>query len=123
MEYRDKGLRYPLGYWKMSEEDRKKASNGCGAAGWKVDVVPDTIWGLDISKACDIHDVAYHIGRTISDKNSGDFDFHYNLKELIRRNSNWFTRKLRNARAYWYYKVVAEFGESAFLVGKDGINV
>lgn len=121
-KYRHSQLIYPTGYWNVSEEYREKNCNGCGTAGWKGAIVPDTMYGLSIVEACNIHDVAYSLGRTLQDKIAADLDFYENLKIIIAENSNWFTRKLRNVRAYWYYKAVAVAGKKAFLAGKDGIN-
>ncbi len=43
----------PKSYWNLTEEEKSKICNGCGAKdGIKV---PDTIYGLSIKIACDIH--------------------------------------------------------------------
>lgn len=36
-------------YWDLTEEDRFEICNGCGPKG-KGYLVPDTIWGLNISQ-------------------------------------------------------------------------
>lgn len=37
-------------YWQLSPEEKAVICNGCGPKG-VVDVIPDTMWGLDISPA------------------------------------------------------------------------
>ncbi len=63
----------PPSYKKISQEERNRIINGCGAGNAKFDFVPDTMYGLDISAACDIHDFMYHIAEpTIEAKNEAD---------------------------------------------------
>lgn len=106
-------------------EVASKVSNGCGPAGasWKAWIVPDTIYGLKISPACDIHDFMYHTGYTIEDKNKADSIFLDNLYKLIDNNTSWWNKWLnpvRRVRAYEYYLAVRVAGKEAFLAGKDG---
>ena len=56
----------------LSEKDRKEISNGCGSKSAFWDFVPDSMWFLDISKACDIHDYMYKIGKNRLDKDRAD---------------------------------------------------
>ncbi|MCK5616787.1 hypothetical protein KAR91_83775 [Candidatus Pacearchaeota archaeon] len=123
MEVHRRNFQYPEGYWEMTEAERDKNSNGCGTAGWKGAVVPDTIWGLGISYACRIHDISYFKGLTIEDKDHADSDFLHNMLEIIdQESSNFIIKALRSPRAHLYYAVVKVAGESAFLEGKDGVN-
>lgn len=98
--------------------------NGCGTAGWKGALVPETIWGVNISEACNIHDVDYHFGQNMSDKNTADWRFYMNMLEIIDRESRWtrFLNPNRKARAWGYYQAVRKCGKSAFLAGKEGVN-
>jgi hypothetical protein len=102
----------------------KSLSNGCGAQGWKVDIVPDSILDCKIVEACNIHDIMYGLGETIEDKDSADRTFLNNMQRLIeaRTAKNWVARKtllpIRKNLAYGYYIAVHKFGGVAFWKGK-----
>lgn len=106
-------------------------NNGCGPAGWKGKLIPDTIYGLHIGEACKVHDFEYHVGLTYVDKINADNRFHRNINRIIAQSKKWprwlrFTKilnPLRRKRAYIYYTVVREAGEDYFLYGKEGVIV
>jgi len=95
-----------------------KICNGCGAADARIDLVPDTIWGLCIRSACEIHDFGYKVGKTIEDKEVEDRRFVNNMVRLIRLYSVWFLKSLRLKRAAVYYLTVRYLGGPAFWRGK-----
>lgn len=98
----------------------RAAINGCGSAGWKGDLVPDTIWGLCITPACNRHDWMYTIGETLEDKDEADRVFLNNMLRLIEAAGGWkILKKLRRNTAKEYYKAVHFFGGPAFWVGKN----
>ena len=106
----------PLSYWNATQNELKESCNGCGAKdGIKV---PNTMYGLCIKKACEIHDWMYKIGKTIADKLFADAIFRLNLSIIIDAGSNFLTALLRHGRASTYYTAVIEWGESAFWVDK-----
>jgi len=110
----------PEFYMTLAPEDRARMVNGCGPGGWKLDIVPDTIYGLDISSACDIHDYMYTVGLELADKEEADRVFLNNMLRLIQANSScWLLRKLRRQRARTYYEAVSHFGGPAFWSGKN----
>ncbi len=95
--------------------------NGCGPGGWKVDLVPDNLLGLDISEPCDIHNWRYEEGETEEDKRVGDLELRGNLIATINHEHDWDDMVLRPHRyllAYEYYEAVHLFGDSAFWAGK-----
>lgn len=102
-------LTAPEEWWDLTEIQRKDICNGCGAKGG-VDYVPDTMYGLSVKEACDIHDFCYHIGM---DRWEADIMFYSNMRKLINRGSRWL-RWLRNRRAYTYFKAVRIFGKKAY---------
>jgi len=107
----------PKGFRKLTRLERKKYCNGCGSL-WGGLLVPDTIYGLYIGEACNIHDYMYSFGRTLEDKDLADELFHLNLLKLINENSgNKFMIWLRIKRADKYYWAVKNFGEEAFFKG------
>ena len=99
-----------------------KICNGCGAAGAKIDFVPDTIWGLSVRPVCNLHDFDYHFGITISHKESGDRRMLNNNLRMIQAYSSRMLRKLRRIRALTYYKTVKYFGGPAFWSNKVDPN-
>lgn len=52
----------PDGYADLTPEDKARICNGCGAGGWKMDIVPDNVLGIDITEPCNIHDYEYYLG-------------------------------------------------------------
>lgn len=112
-------------YEATAEILRKKEVNGCGPGGWKFDLVPDTIYGLSVTDACNIHDWMYHFGKTIEDKDRADRSFLNNMVRLVNGRSadNWFVRNIlkpmRLRRVKIYYEAVSHFGGPVFWQGKQ----
>ena len=82
-------------------EEFKRITNGCGPEGWKIDIVPDTIYGLSIREECNNHDIDWHFADTWAEAKAGNLMMkkavHYKIK-----NSAWILRGLRYIRFYWY---------------------
>lgn len=99
---------------------RKLVANGCGPGGWKVDLVPDTIYGLDVAPACDIHDWMYAAGAIEADREEADRVLINNLLRLIAAAAGpgWL-QWLRRRRAHTYYNAVRIFGGPAFWNSKN----
>ena len=98
--------------WKLAtKEDRDKYSGGCGPGKFGDWLVPDTMWGLCVSEACNIHDWMYAYGVTANDRKEADDILLRNLYILIDNDSpTWLFRKLRRVRARTYYFWVRSFG-------------
>lgn len=110
----------PESYVTASPEVRKQVINGCGPGGWKVDLIPDSLYGLDISEACNIHDWMYTAGATLKDKAEADRVFLNNMIRLINsKGSIWIIKRLRLRAAKAYYEAVDHFGGPAFWEGKN----
>ncbi len=110
----------PASYVEAAPEVRRIAVNGCGPGGWLADLVPDTLYGLDVAPACNIHDWMYAAGQTIEDKAEADRVFLNNLLRLIDAAGGWWVlRWLRRRRARTYYEAVRLFGGPAFWTGKN----
>jgi hypothetical protein len=109
----------PASYNEASPEVRA-AVNGCGTAGWKGDLVPDTIWGLCITPSCNRHDWMYTCGSTLADKNEADRVFFNNmLRQIDAAGGLWIIKRLRRNRAWEYFEAVDHFGGPAFWDGKN----
>jgi len=111
-------LKYPKGY------DKSKV-NGCGPAGWKYDLVPDTIYTISVREACNIHDYKYWSGKTWEDKEAADREFLRDMNLTFDYEAKWskFLNSLRRVRAAEYYLAVSQAGDNAFLKGKEGFNL
>jgi len=91
--------------------------NGCGAAGAKIDLIPDGMYGLDISSACYIHDLDYFLGETEADRRFADDRLKRNLLTLIAA-GNAIMWPARRVRVNTYHKAVRMCGEQPFWAGK-----
>lgn len=110
----------PPSYVSATVEVRLAAVNGCGTGGWKGAIVPETLWFLDISEACNIHDWMYIAGSTIADKDEADRVFLNNMLRLIEgAGGPWLLQRLRRNRAWIYYEAVHKFGGPAFWAAKN----
>ena len=109
----------PAGYWQLEPEQKKKICNGVGPANWGW-LIPETIWGLSMTEAADIHDYMYHMGKTLGDKKHADMVFLNNMSRIIEQETWWgWLKAIRLNRAKLMYKAVDKFGESAFFANKD----
>lgn len=111
----------PMSYRQAADFEKERVCNGCGPGSWKIDLVPDRIYGLDISEACNVHDWMYYEGRTSGDKSRADRAFLENILIIIDnqycKKKRWYRgilRFLRRRRAYKYYEAVSNFGDDAF---------
>lgn len=96
---------------------KKKICNGCGTSGWKGAIVPETMYGLIITPACQVHDWMYHFGKTAIDKVIADIVFLLNLITLITQYGGYLMG-FRLYRAMSYYLAVSQGGNDAFWSGK-----
>ena len=105
-------------YWLLSEEARAEIVNGCGTRGILGLLVPDSIWGLCITPACNIHDFMYSVGVTTKDKEEADRVFLNNMLRMI-DDGVWILKRPRIIRARTYYASVKVCGGPAFWAGKN----
>ncbi len=116
------GLYKPEAYKRLTVGEKNRITNGCGAGGWKIDIVPDHLAGCSIKEACNIHDFMYHVGESLEDKKEADRVFLNNMVRLVlAKKYNFFTRLVKMIRlrmAKRYYDAVKYFGGSAFWGGK-----
>lgn len=116
------GLLAPRAYKEASLELRQAVAGGCGPGGLGDYLVPDTLWGLSVRKACNIHDWEYHFGKTQQDKKVADENFLDNMIRLIQAANGWRVLMwLRKRRARKYYKAVRDYGGPFYWLGKDTV--
>jgi hypothetical protein len=106
-------------YKALTPDGKADICNGCGAKGFGW-LVPDTMWGLCVTAACDIHDFMYAVGETEADREEADRVLLNNLVRIINLESKWQTiRMFRLFRALIYFVMVRMFGGPAFWDGKN----
>lgn len=104
----------PASYKTLSDKDKSRICNGCGAKGSISGLfTPSTLYGLSIHESCLIHDYQYFLGTNASHKESADRSFLYNMQRQIEQGSKWLIW-LRKRRALKYYYAVKYFGGTAF---------
>lgn len=109
----------PKEYWNSSEEQREKNCNGCGSdLDFSGKLVPDTIYGVDIRKACCIHDWMYRFGVTVADKLFADVMFMANMSMIIVHNGGLLLT-IRMMRASKYAVAVILKGGDSFFYEKE----
>ena len=103
----DAKLLAPLTMVRRSMADIMDATNGCGREGIEEKIIPDTIWGLDISPVCRVHDWMYADADTTDEENYADAIFGANLISLIKQKTkSRVLQWLRLRRAYKYIDAV-----------------
>ena len=105
-------------YWSATPEERAGVCNGCGPAGWKAALVPDSLLGLPIDDCCGAHDWDYDIGKTEADRKRADRRLLRNVRRKIAC-AGWRHWLGRQIGALIYYRAVRRFGETAFWEGKS----
>ena len=98
----------PLSMLRLSMDAIMEMTNGCGREGVENVLVPDTIWGLDISPVCRVHDYMYIHADSLAEENYADAIFGANLIGIIQQKTSFPPLKwLRLRRAYKYVDAVA----------------
>jgi len=109
----------PQAYLELSKETKEAICNGCGSAGmgW---LVPDNLFGCNITEACNIHDFMYEFGETIQDKEEADRVFHNNMIRLVLNKGGWiWLQRLRLKWASRYRDIVKDYGGPYYWDGKS----
>ena len=115
MKMMKNGLVAPEGYDRLTPENKADLLNGCGPKGY-LDFVPDTIYGLRITPACDIHDFSWYVcDATDEDFKLANRVFYQNICRIIDTKTKWkLVKRLRYVRAYNYYRAVDTVGAMLF---------
>lgn len=119
---------YPKGF--------RKFCNGVGSKATYINrilwhLIPNTIWGMDITPASDLHDVGYSFPYIFLSKEQAleykaliDAEFLTNMLILINKKEkkgnlvSEILAQARRNRAQLYYIAVANVGKDSFLKGK-----
>ena len=101
--------------------------SACGAGKLGDYLIPDTLWGLNVSPACYIHDQMWSLAEpSWSDFHASNALLFVNCAFIIQaRSANFFIRDLRIARAATYLLAVSTLGAPIFwsLKEKQGFKV
>lgn len=95
---------------------------GCGPGGIGDYLVPDTMWGLDISEACRIHDWFYRFcpDRSEKAKRYADWLMLQNCLDIVHRESkSRIAKQLRIIRCHTYFFMVSTLGKKAWGSGRS----
>jgi hypothetical protein len=128
----------PESFWDRLKNDPaslKKICNGVGSeTSWTYHLTPNTIWGLDVTPASDIHDFMYFYPITFDSdeeglawKDKADRVFLNNMIRLFEKaeSESWWARRfstMRRNRAQLYFKAVQNFGGTSFWEGKNRLT-
>ena len=113
-----RNLHAPPSYWVLTAEQKASICNGAGprGKGW---MVPDTMYCLSVTEACNIHDYEYHVGTAEADRFAADLNLLCNLAiTILNAGAGVVLNRLRMARAVKYFLAVRYHGASAFDAGK-----
>ena len=124
-------LKSPRSYKELTTDAKTYYCNGCGRAGLENVFVPDSLWLLDVSEACNIHDYEYSLQKNKSTQRKYEIDLRFlgNMFYIIKSRTkfkkhskfrNWLIKRRRNA-AIFYYDMVVLYGADAFWRGKDRV--
>ena len=93
----------------------KSQSNGCGPSGLVGKIIPDSLLGVSVHEACNIHDVLYSKGGSSQDRKEADEDFLKMMLEKLKDSPKKpFLNSLRKFQAYLYFWSVRIFGRYFF---------
>ena len=97
-------------------------ANGCGAKGGVN--VPDTMWGVRVSAACNIHDIDWKNSTSYTDLVDANMAFRRNLEKILDEESaNKLTLWLRLNRMSRYYRMVKLVGTDVYAKERGFVYV
>jgi hypothetical protein len=89
--------------------------NGCGPKGFVGKLIPDSLLGLSVHEACNLHDERYFKGGDEEDRRKADKKFLQDMLLAIdKRQGIFLAKKIRTLGAYFYYFGVRVFGKFFF---------
>jgi len=111
-------VRAPSMFFNASPAERELVCNGMGPKGYGW-LVPDTMYGLDMGAAGDVHDWMYAHPNGLTQKHCDDL-FYANMLSIIHQHGGWdWVQWLRRRRALKYYKAVQVGGSKHFRGNGD----
>jgi hypothetical protein len=90
-------------------------ANGCGPKGTFGKLIPDSLLGVSVHEACNLHDELYSQGGTSKERKEADKFFLDEMLKIVDKNSESHLLKvLRKSQAYLYFYAVRLFGRFFF---------
>ncbi len=118
-EYKGYKLAAPQSFWDADQDFINEFTGGCGPGevGSIGDrLIPDTIYCLRITLACQIHDWTYAVWNSKEGFELANNLFKNNMQRMVdQTKSSRFLKWLRYKRLYKYYWVVKYFGETSYF--------
>lgn len=105
-------------YRQATSEQRKAVVNGCGPGGWRVDLVPDNLFGLCITEPCNVHDWDYNEGGDEAKRKEDDIRLYLNICITVLE-AGGPLEPARMAGAAAFYRAVRECGSEYFGANHD----
>lgn len=102
------GLLAPESYWKLSEDERYEIVNGCGPER-VTGLIPNSIFGINLKPACDIHDYTY-TKATAENRHNADNLFFLNMYSIARKHRSIPMRVIGTISAGFYFIIVKLLG-------------
>lgn len=100
------GLYAPFSYWEDKEEkSTNKIINGCGPQYLPSNLIPDRLFGLNLTPSCNIHDWMYFKAKNKNDFVLADKIFLKNMNSLNRLNKSRKTKLRKILINIYYYSV------------------
>lgn len=111
----------PISFFQIPEDEIRLLYNGCGSGNIGSKVTPDSMYGLDISMLCNIHDHMYENCTCEQDEIEADAILSANLITLITTKSTGILKWLRLFRATKYIVAVSAttFSEEFWEINKN----
>ncbi|EHJ49527.1 hypothetical protein DFW101_3531 [Solidesulfovibrio carbinoliphilus subsp. oakridgensis] len=103
----------PESYLAASQAERAAVVNGCGPGGWRVDLIPDHLFGLCITEPCNIHDWGYGEGGDEAKRLEDDIRLYLNICITVLE-AGGPLESARMAGAAIFYRSVRECGAQFF---------
>ncbi len=96
----------------------KSQANGCGPSGVVGKIIPDSLLGVSVHEACNLHDDLYTKGGSDEERKEADEIFLKTMLDQVNQQSkNKIAKASRKLGAYLYYYSVRFFGR--FFFGKS----
>ena len=100
----------PQEYLQASNDKKFKICNGCGPDNILHRIIPNSIFGVDVTEACNIHDWMTTNSRDLTERLHADSVFFANLKKLINKaGGSTLLRWLRVSAARLYHYSVRSY--------------
>ena len=106
--YKGYRLRAPEGF------DPSQIVGGCGPGKWGDRLIPNSILGVDISPACDIHDYCYLIGETEEGRTNADIELFANAFRILKQQSGRIPLFFRSVILGLYFMACVYGGQQAY---------